>query len=337
MDDLEKKEQIVDQHIASNNTEDAVKLLYELIVACARAKDIAKAETLRDKLLEVDPLALTEITKSADIIDEEKTKLLDPSHLKVWANLYDTLTMEETHALFFATKPAEYKEGDAVFEQGQKNHRLYFIDQGNLRMVYRMKGEVLLVKKIGPGDFAGDDTFFSTSLSNSVSLLAASDVKLRILGNEVLKDWGTRYPGLTPKLLDHCLKAGIIHDVIKNMKIDRRTQNRVNISGTGQFQFIKKSGENLGAPFKGSLVDISAGGLAFMMRISKRETARLLLGRKIELTMQIPTDTAPVKIEGTGTIIGVREDDFQDYSIHTKFDKEIDKDLIKTIEAGVKK
>ena len=336
MSDFEKKEQLVDHYITSNNTEEAVRLLYELIITSAKAQAIMKAEALREKLLEVAPLALTEITKSADIIEEEKTKLMDQSHLKAWAALYDTLTTEETHALFFATKQAEFKKGDTVFEQGEKNNRLYLIDKGNLRMVYQIKGQVFLVKKLSPGDFAGDDTFFSTTVSNSVSLLTESDVKLRILGNEVLKEWGTRYPGLTPKLLDHCLKAGIIHDVIKDMKIDRRSQKRIDMSGIGQFQFIKKTGENLGAPFKGSLSDISLGGLCFIMRISKRETARLLLGRKIGIKIQSPKDPNPIIIELVGTIIGVREDNFQDYSIHTIFDKELDENTLKTIEAGVK-
>ena len=336
MDDFGKKEQLVDGYIQENNVEAAVKLLFDLILAAAKGHDFIKAEALREKLLEVDPLALTEITKSGDIIEEEKSKLLDQNHLSAWSKLYDILTTEETHALFFSTKPAEYKTDDTVYGQGEKNINLYLIDRGHLKMVYRTNIREILVKKLGPGDFSGDDTFFSTTAANSVSLIAGSDVKLRILPNTVLKDWGTHYPGLNSKLLDHCLKAGLVHDTIKNMNINRRTQKRIEISGIGVFQFLKKSGETLGDPFKGNLVDISVGGMSFLMRISKRETARLLLGRKINMKFQVKTGQDPLKIRQAGTIIGLREDAFQDYSIHTKFDILLDQNIIEKIKSGVK-
>jgi hypothetical protein len=141
---------------------------------------------------------------------------------------------------------------------------------------------------------------------------------------------------LNSKLTDHCIRSGLIHDIIKDMKINRRKQNRIEISGTGVFQFQKKTGETLGDPFRGTLSDISTGGLCFFMRISKRETTRLLLGRKLGMKFKLPTKQGETLIQRTGYIIGLREDDFQDYSIHTRFDEELSSDLIESIQTGEK-
>jgi hypothetical protein len=333
MEDLEKKDRLVDRLVKENRIEAAVKLLFELTVAAAAEKNFSRAESLRNRLLEVDPLALTEITRSADIIEAEKSKLLDQNHLRVWKKLYDTLTTEETHALFFAMKHAEYSPGTTVYEQGAKNANLYFVDQGRLKMVCRTqdKNQEILIKTLGPGEFSGDDVFFSTTAFNSVSLIAESPAKLKILNNSVLKDWSTGFPGLNPKLTDHCLRAGLIHDLIRDMNINRRKQKRIEIPGIGVFQFQKSTGEVLGNPFKGTLSDISPGGLSFYMRVSKKETVRLLLGRKLSMKFKLPTKAGDVHVERTGDIIGLREDDFQDYSIHTRFDKELEPGLIESI------
>jgi len=71
-DDFSQKEQMAAQYAAQGKTQHAVKLLFELIVAYAKAKNFPKAEALREKLFEVDAMALNEIIKAAEIIEEEK-------------------------------------------------------------------------------------------------------------------------------------------------------------------------------------------------------------------------------------------------------------------------
>ena len=74
MDELSHQEELIDQYVKENNKEAAVKLLFDLIVSYAKKKNFEKAETLREKLFEVDSMALNEIIKSGDIIEEEKTE-----------------------------------------------------------------------------------------------------------------------------------------------------------------------------------------------------------------------------------------------------------------------
>ena len=64
-----KTESLVGSQIAENNKETVVSDLYRLIVTHAKAKDFVKAESLREKLIDIDPMALNEIITSAEIIE----------------------------------------------------------------------------------------------------------------------------------------------------------------------------------------------------------------------------------------------------------------------------
>ena len=94
----------------------AVKALFDLIVECAKKKDFVKAEALREKLFEVAPMALNEITKSGDIIDEEKSQSIDDTHRETWSELYSTLTTEEANELYFALKENVFENHIALHD-----------------------------------------------------------------------------------------------------------------------------------------------------------------------------------------------------------------------------
>ncbi len=72
----------------------------------AKAKDFEKAELLREKLIDLDPLALNEIITSAEIIEQEKKEGMSQDHLTLWADLYQAISKEEGVALYYAMKEA---------------------------------------------------------------------------------------------------------------------------------------------------------------------------------------------------------------------------------------
>ena len=61
--------------------------------------------------------------------------------------------------------------------------------------------------------------------------------------------------------------------------------------------------------FKGQVEDLSLGGLSLMIRLSKKENARLLLGRRIMSSLPMGTDAV---LECKGEIIGVSLQDYMD-------------------------
>ncbi len=62
----------------------AGRLLHEQALFAARARDFFLAEKLRDRLLEIDPMALAAAVALGDLIEEEKTTSHTSHHLGVW-------------------------------------------------------------------------------------------------------------------------------------------------------------------------------------------------------------------------------------------------------------
>lgn len=332
MNELSEQEALVDQYVKESNTEAAVALLLDLITRCAKEKDFVKANALREKLSEVDSMALTEIIRSGEIIEEEQRKSIDKNHLNIWSELYGSLTIEETNALYYAMKECLYDADQLVFKQGERNPNLYFIDEGQLSVVCSKGGMEILLKTVGSGDIAGEDTFFSDTVCTA-SLMTLSRAKLRVLNENALTAWQEAVPSLEAKLRDFCLKFEKVDELLKKKGLDRRSHRRVNISGKCVIQILSVSGNPAGKAFKGNLSDISVGGLSFFIRIAKKETASLLLGRNLNIKFNLPSGDPQERIDQNGTVVAVRSHLFEDYSIHVKFDKALSERVLQDLES----
>jgi hypothetical protein len=103
MEDVVSQEKLLEKYLKENKKALAVKLLFDLIATHAQANHFSKADVLREKLFEVDPMALPEIVKSAEIIETTKIAAIDQVHRQVWSQLYAKLTKEETIAFYYGT------------------------------------------------------------------------------------------------------------------------------------------------------------------------------------------------------------------------------------------
>jgi CRP-like cAMP-binding protein len=326
-----EKEKMVDQCLRENNIQGAVALLFDLILAHANNRDFMKAEALRERLIEVDPMALSEIIKSGEWIEKIQRESIDENHLEQWSGLYGLLNTDETNKLFFATSEVCLGPGEVLLEQGKENPFLYLIDQGNLAMSCRMKNKDIMVKRLGPGNFAGDDTFLSIQAFSSVTLMVEHAVKVRKLHKEYFSQWSKNLPGLFSKLTDYLNRAGTTLDLMNAMKLMRRTQKRFLLTGNGRFQFLDNQGKEMGNPVRGSLLDFSMGGMSFAIRITKKETARMILGRKLNALFEVMKGAEPVTIERNGMIVSVGEYNLDDYALHMKFDLLLDEQLVHSV------
>ena len=317
MNNLSKQEALIDECVKQGDTESAVRVLFDLIVAFAKQKNFTKAEALRERLFDIDAMALTEIIKSAEIIEEEKSETLDQKHLDIWSDLYDELSTEETHALYFALQEQSYDTNETIFKQGKKNGRLYFINQGQLKLIHNQKGSERLLQTIGPGSVVGDDTFFSITVCTS-SLVTLSRVKLSFLEKDSLATWQDEFPSLSSKLQDYCKKLRKSHEAAT--PVDRRVHERISVPGHVMYQILDASGKPIGGKvFKGDLSDVSAGGASFFIT-TNHKNARLLLGRKLKIKLMIQPSGEEQPFQQKGQIIGVINQLYNDYSIHMKFD-----------------
>lgn len=331
MNDLAKQEKLVEQYIHENKIETAVAALYDLIVKYAQLKNFIKSESLRDKLMQLDSMALNEIVKSGEIIEEEKAKSLDQTHMQLWASLYNKLNDEESNLLYYSMTETSFEKDKVIFKQDQINNTLYFIDQGQLKIVYNKDGAEHPIRTLGPGDLAGIETFFSISLC-STTLITVSNVKARLLNADVLEKWNQEVPSLQPKLLDHCMALGKISDLLANKGFSRRGHKRVKITVKANFQLLDSSDNPIGKAFSGELTDISVGGLAFDVKSSQKKTIQILLGRRANIRFSLPESISQPSVIQKGRIIGANYLLFNDYSVSVKFDSLLHQDLINEIE-----
>ena len=64
------------------------KSLFLEIQTALKDGKIMDAEKLREKLLSLNPMALTEIIKSAEMIEKAKSANIDKDHLAIWDHLW---------------------------------------------------------------------------------------------------------------------------------------------------------------------------------------------------------------------------------------------------------
>jgi CRP-like cAMP-binding protein len=328
MEDVVSREKLLKKYIKENKKALAVKLIFELIAKHVRANHFSKADALREKLFEVDSMALDEIVKSAEIIESAKIAAIDQVHRHVWSDLYDKLTKEETIALYYGMKTASYETEQIIFRQDEMNANLYFINAGEIKMYHQKDKTGIFLKNLGPGDIAGDDTFFTNSTCTT-TITAHSAAKLNFLEKSVLQNWRTEAPTLANKLKDYCAKRESIKDLLQKKELERRVHPRYGLSGNAVIRIMDRTGIKA---FKGDLSDISATGISVIMNTSQ-ESAELLLGCRLNIKFRRPEASPEIRIDQDGRIVGIHNQMFNEYLTNVKWDKPLDNGVVERIKS----
>ncbi len=312
----------INELLDQNQKERAVKFIFEMIVKYANTKQFNSAEKLRKKLIEVDSMALNEIINSAEIIEVEKSKIIDLNHKERWAALYNKLTSEEANAFYFALKQVRIMPDKKVIQQGKLNNKLFFIDQGILKVIYSKNGHELYLKNIATGEISGRRTFFSITVATA-SVISMEQVKLHFFEREKYTRLVEKFAGFDGKLEHFCkeLVSQEIEDILEKKEIERRDHNRYKTSGKVAIYMLDSKGQPAKTPFHGMLENVSEGGLSFSLTGLNRETARSYLGRSVLLKM-ISNKTG-VKVAQKGIVLSVYNELFNNYSINIKFLKPV--------------
>lgn len=315
-----QEEQSIRIFLAQGKMDAAKKLLVDLIGRMARQRKFTQAEQLRDWLIEIDAMALSEIIRAAELIEEEKQASIDKGHLEIWAKLYDVLTTEEFSTLYHCFEHRRYDNEEVVVNQGDLQTSLFFINSGKIKLFFREDGGDVLVKTMVRGEVLGAGAFFDASVwTISAASLGTSEVSALRLEN--LLRWKEDYPALESKLNDFCRKFERVDQFFKKSEKDRRKFRRTKASGRITAILLNGEGQNTGVKTKGELADISAGGVSFYIRISKKENARILLGRNVRILMP-GSETAGETAGHKGVIMAVKGYHVMEneYSVHVRFD-----------------
>ena len=329
--DFSEHEKLIEQYLQDHNNQAAVQLLVELIVKHAREKNFDQAEGLRDRLIEVDSMAVNEIVKTGEVIETEKGDAIDKDHLAIWADFYEGLTAEETNALFYGMKLAKHPANHMIYKQGEISSRLYFIDEGQLKMFYRQADRAILLKTLGPGDIFGENTFFFSDAFCTTSVITGSPVKLYVLLKDDLDQLNLKTAGLESKLNDYCLSLDSVADLLKSKDLERRVEKRLTLPGKMLVQILNDSDQPAAKAFKAELLDISASGLAFLMKTTQKASA-MLLGRKLNIKLTFDELASEIEIKRVGSVVAVNSEPFHEYVVHAEFSKYLASSTIDELE-----
>ena len=163
-------------------------------------------------------------------------------------------------------------------------------------------------------------------------MIALSRTEVSYLDPHILKAWKTTSPVLESKLQSFASSTEKIADLLKAREMDRRRLRRIDPGGKAIVDLMNSSENPVGKPFKVDLSDISRGGLCFFVRITKKETASLLLGQRVCVSYLHPRLDSSNTVKQNGTIVGVRFDPFEDCSVNVKFDSLLPEALIEKLE-----
>ena len=320
------EEQTARSLLSQGKRDAARRMILDLIVRTARIRRFDQADKLREWMIEVDPMALSDIIRAAEIIDEEKKASIDKSHLDVWANLYQLLTPDEFTNLYHLLEHRRYENEETIVTQGALQASLFFINSGKVKLFYRDGGRDVLIKNLGSGEVLGAGVFFDASVwTVSASSLGHSEISLLSLKD--LHRLQDDYPAVESKLNDFCRKFELIDAFFKQTGRDRRRHQRFKVSGRITVIFLDNHGITTGIRARGELADISAGGVSLFMRFSKKENSRMLLGRAVSIVFtgsEIGEDGAGT--QGIVSAIKGYHAIENDYSVHIKFDEPLSND-----------
>ncbi len=318
--------------LKENDKAEAIAMTMQLIEKAAHEKQFEKAEKLRDKIIQIDSMALMEIIRAAEIIEEAKSAAINSDYLTTWKELAQKLTNEEISALYHALIPKNYEEGEMVARQGESLANLFFVDQGNIQIYAVSQERNIPLKIVAPGEIIGAETFFDPSVwtINAKSLGA----NVSILTFKKLQQLKESHPTLESKLLEFCAGFESVNALFKKTKRTRRASERKSIHGRTTIALLDKHGRATGTTAKGDLLDISRGGVSFCLHFSKKENADALLGHTISITIRKDISVPP--LVNIGLIVAVRCHDFigNEYSLHVKFNKPISGTQLQQVTQG---
>jgi CRP-like cAMP-binding protein len=263
-------------------------------------------------------MALTEIIRAAEIIEEEKSAAISNDHLTTWQELALTLSSEEFTSLYHAMTTKSYATGEMIAKQGEFLSTLFFVNRGRVQLYAVSQGREVALKTLSPGEIMGAGTFFEVSVwtVNAKSMGA----ELSLLHHKNLQSLKETHPALESKLSEFCAKFESSNALFKDTRRTRRTSERKKLSGRTTIALLNKQGETSGVGAKGDLLDISKGGVSFCLHFSKKETASTFLGQAIRISIR--SDISIPSLVRDGKVVAVRCHDFigNEYSLHVRFD-----------------
>ena len=303
--------------VGNGNMGKATEMLFSEAMRAAKDRDFRVAELLRDKMLEINPMALSQVLEVGERIEEEKSSTITGHHIEIWSTLYEKMTTEEFNALHYAMKRETYNPEETIVKSGETDPSLFFVNSGLVRLSCMCGHKDTFLKRLQPGEIIGVGQFFSVSVW-TVSLVCQNTAQIHVLERERFLALKEKFPDLEGKLHDFCLQYDLVPKLLQMTGSDRREYARYPFSVTINSILLDSYGKKEQRSIQGEVIDISRGGLAFSIGVANKENAQLLLGRQIISEIHLKSGDT---LKCFGVIVGVKFPQItdRDCSVHVKF------------------
>lgn len=306
-------------HSAEKEQAQAVKRISTEIKIAIEAEDFEAAEKLRDKFIEIDPMAIGEAIKISELIENEMSAAIDKEHLAIWPELYDQLTIEERNCLFHSMKKYSLPEKKMLLKYGSLNNRLFFIEKGKVTVAIPQGGnKCKVLAQLGRGDILGEYTFATIALC-SATAVTKTTVQLRCLEGKKAESWEEKHPGLCDKVLEYCKKYGRVNLILERKEQESHSYPRYSVQGRVKALLLDKNGQETEVIFNGELEEISRSGTSFSIHCNKRAIVKQLLKRSFSLSFVCGEKGKEISFSSVGRVVRVSLLLYNDYLLHVGF------------------
>lgn len=313
----------VDGLVAEDRIDQAVDILDRAVYGFVERKDYWHAKDCYNKIMEVNPLALSEIIRVADFIERSVYDNISTDHRAAWKELYNDLPRETAVAFCMGLEEVLLKPGEVLFHQRDLNDRLFLIDSGSIGLYAETKFDKIQLATLRPGEFVGIEGFwFNTYCSNTAQ--AESPTVLRALKLSDHQKWPSSFNALSTKMNFMAEKQQErISEVIKKTAIQRRRYERY---APNNRVYVEMKFPDFNKKFRAELLNVSFGGVAALGRIDP-DIFRRILGAVTELNFVTKKQNFESVFNKTfvAEVVGAVPKYNHNYSIHLQF-----KDLLES-------
>ena len=322
----------ITRHLEQGGEEECARFIVEQVSRFAEAREFATAEKMRERLYNAAPMALNEIIRAGEIIEEAKQNAMDKKHLSLWKDLYDRLEPGEASEFYFALKKMPIEKGQQIFSQGEFDSRLFLIQDGRFEMTcfHPTEEKEVMLEELIAGDIANVNPFFSFTIC-TYSLKSVRDGMISYLEKDILTAWKENYAGMEPKLQSFCREKDRFVSKMTEKGLNQRAHERVQTSAVAMVQLLDNAGKPVQKPFKIALFDISRGGVNFGLKLNKKEDAEVLLQHRMHLQTIYREGSEKKKISFKGRVIAIHLQPFGESSVHVQFDQLLDESIVQAM------
>lgn len=319
----------VDALVAEDRIDAAVDILDRAVYGFVERRDYWHAQDCYKKIMDVNPLALSEIIRVGDFIEKSVFEGISRDHMAAWRELYQGLSRDIAVAFYLSLREMVLKQGDIIYKQRDLNKRLFFIDSGSIGLYAEGHLGRTNMVTLRTGQLVGVEGFlFNTYCSGTAQ--AEGPAILRVLELNDYEQWPDTFMPLVQKIKNIANKQrDHVTEIIKKTAIQRRQYERYSPNNR---VYVEMAVPEFNKKFRSELLNVSFGGAATMGRLDP-ELFRELLGSLVELDFITKKQDMESVFNKSfvAEVVGVVPKVNGNYSVHLQFKDILDSKELNTL------